>query len=256
MEKLLENKIAIITGGSSGIGKATAELFLEEGAKVVITARGEDRLNQVVEELSTKGDIIGVVADISKVEDAKRVFEKTFDTYGDLDVMVNNAGMSDLESIMTTTDAQWDNVVATNQSGVFYFAREAAKYFTEKNKGNIVNVASTNGIRPLAGFAYSVTKYAVVGMTKAIALQTKDTDVRCNAVAPGVTATEMTTSSWDDPEAFAAVPKEVVSVTERIDNGVGLVNPEDQANAIAFLASDRAKAITGQVLAVDKGQYL
>lgn len=256
MEKLLENKVAIITGGSSGIGKATAELFLEEGAKVVITARGEERLNQAVEELSKKGEIIGLVADSSKVEDAKNVFEKTLEVYGDLDVMVNNAGISDLESIMTTTDEQWDKVVATNQSGVFYFAREAAKYFTEKNKGNIVNVISTNGLRPLAGFAYSVTKYAVVGMTKAIALQTKDTKVRVNAVAPGVTNTEMTSSSWEDPDAFSAVPKEVVSVTERIDLGVGLVDPRDQANAIAFLASERAKSITGQVLAVDNGQYL
>lgn len=257
MAKLLENKVAIITGGSSGIGAATAELFVKEGAKVVIIARGEEKLqNQAIKIKELGGEVLAIQADVSKAEDAERVINQTIEHFGDLDILVNNAGISDLESILTTTNEHWEKVIAVNQSGVFYMAKAAVKYMIEKNKGNIVNVTSTNGLRPLAGLAYSVSKFAVNGLTEAIALQTKNTNVRCNAVAPGVTATEMTQNSWDDEEAFAAIPEEVISVTKRIDLEVGLTDPQDQANAIAFLASDKAKAITGQILAVDNGQYI
>ena len=253
--KMLEGKIAIITGGSMGIGGATAELFAEHGAKLVITARRKDPLDEMVAKIrAAGGEVIGVVADASSCDDCERVFQTALDTYGDVDIVVNNAGMADLYPIDTTTNEEWDKVIAINQSSVFYSCRRAVQYMLEKNKGAIVNVSSTNGMRPLSGFAYSVSKHAVNALTQSVALRCSGTKVRCNAVCPGGTDTPMMANSYSagvglDPNIFAQMQK-------KIDLTLPNAQPIDQAWAIMFLASDYACSIQGAILAVDNGSFL
>lgn len=253
--KMLEGKVAVISGGSMGIGGATAELFAENGAKLIITARRKEPLDEMVEKIrAAGGTVTGVVADASVCDDWDRVYQTALDTYGDYDIVVNNAGMSDLYAIDTTTNEEWDKVIATNQSSVFYSCRAAVKYMLKKNKGSIVNVSSANGMRPLSGFAYSVSKHAVNALTQSVALRCSGTPVRCNAVCPGGTDTPMMANSYSagvglDPNIFQQMQK-------KIDLTLPNAKPIDQAWAIMFLASDYAKSITGAILAVDNGSFI
>lgn len=255
MSGILEGKVAIITGGSKGIGGATAELFVKEGAFVVITSRGKDALMARVEELKAMGgNVLGIVADASSSIDFKKVFERTLKEFGKLDILVNNAGTSNTLGIDKTTDEEWSRVIAINQSSVFYGCREAINYMLPRNSGAIINVASTNGIRPLSGFAYCVSKFAVIGITRSVALRLFKTNVRCNCVCPGPTNTAMA-------EAFYSGQIEIDEVTmammsQKIDLNVPPAESMEQANSILFLASDAASAVNGAVFEVDKGSYI
>lgn len=251
MSGLLEGKVAVITGGSKGIGAKAAEMFVQEGANVVITGRNQDQLDKTVEYLKgLGGKALGVQADSKSVEDCKKVFEETVKEFGQVDVLVNNAGVSSMQTIDMITDEEWERVIYTNQKGVLNYCREAIKYFTPKMKGSIINVSSTTSLRPLGGIAYVSSKWAINGMTRAIGLQYAGTGIRCNAVCPGPTITDMNTESESGElknDAFNEL------IARRVDLTVGYCQPIDQARTILFLASDLSDGLNGVVFACDRG---
>ena len=249
----LENKIAIVTGGNSGIGRATAMLFCMEGAKVVIAGRREGENKKVVDEITAKGgEITAVQADVSKKEDCKRVVGETIKKYGRIDVLVNNAGVADRHMpINLCAEEFYDEVVKIDQYSVYYMSKYALEHMEKRGQGSIVNVSSI-GSQGVAGIAYSAAKAAVNGMTKNIALQYSPTGIRCNAIGPGPTPTPL-----NAPEAFKLFNKEFADAcAKHIDLTVPEAQVEDQAEAILYFASDVSKAVTGQILYVDHGTTL
>jgi NAD(P)-dependent dehydrogenase (short-subunit alcohol dehydrogenase family) len=250
----LKGKVAVITGASSGIGEGTAELFAKEGAAVVLTARRVDRLNVLAEKIEKAGGKALVVpGDVTKVEDVRNVIEQTIKTFDKIDILVNNAGISDRHTpAIRVADQFWDQVIGTDLTSVFYFCREALNYMVQAREGVIVNVSSIGGVYGNAGAPYSAAKAGVIGLTKNIAIQYAGTKIRCNAVCPGPTPTELNT-----PEQLATFDQEFMAICERhTDHSVGDSEVIDQANAILFLASDESRCITGQSLVIDRGMCL
>jgi len=249
----LENKVAIITGGNSGIGRATAMLFCKEGAKVVISSRREAENDKVVKEIMGQGgEIMAVQADLSKMEACKKVVDETIKKYGRIDILVNNAGIADRHMpINLCTEAWYEEVCMIDQFSVYYMSKYTLEHMEKEGKGSIVNISSI-GSQGVAGISYSAAKAAVNGMTKNIALQYSPTAIRCNAVAPGPTPTPL-----NAPEAFKLFNREFADqCANHLDLTVPEAQVEDQAEAILFFASDASKAITGQILYVDHGTTL
>jgi NAD(P)-dependent dehydrogenase (short-subunit alcohol dehydrogenase family) len=251
----LDGKVAVITGGNSGVGAATAKLFAKEGAKVVISARREAQLLEVAKEIQDNGgEVLTVVTDISKSEDAKNLIEKTVEKYGTIDILVNNAGVLEagLKPIDRVLDEDMDRIIDTNAKGTMYCLREATAQMSKTGSGSVVNVASIAGIMGNGGAAYVASKAAIVGITRHTALRFAGTNIRCNAVCPGSIATPMVADmnpSNLDPDMFGAMGK-------HSDMRVQICMPDDVANIILFLASDESRAITGQAIQSDFGSTL
>jgi NAD(P)-dependent dehydrogenase (short-subunit alcohol dehydrogenase family) len=256
MEKhMLAGKTAIITGASYGIGYAVAHLFSDEGANVVLTARGQEKLDKVVEEIKAKGgNAIGVVADAGSLEDCIKVFEATKKEFNDLDILVNNAGLGEMWAIDETEDDWMNYILNINVGGPIRYTREALKLFLPKNEGVIINVSSVNGKRPICGATYTASKGAVDTLTKNIAIRLCETNIRCNAIAPGVTETPAA-AAW----ASGTQPggDKMLQYTDKYTNtSLPPTKPMDQANACLFLASDMGKCVKGQVIQVCNGTFL
>jgi NAD(P)-dependent dehydrogenase (short-subunit alcohol dehydrogenase family) len=249
----LENKVAVITGGNSGIGRATAALFCREGASVVIASRRIINNRETVDEISAMGgEISSVEADLTKPEDCRRVIAAAIERHGRIDILVNNAGIADRHMPITKCDEEWyDEVCRIDQYAVYYMSKYALPYMEAAGVGSIVNVSSI-GSQGVAGISYSAAKAAVNSMTKNIAIQYAKTGIRCNAVAPGPTPTPL-----NAPEAVATFDMDFAQATARhLDLDVPEATVDDQAEAILFFAGDAAKAITGQILYVDHGTSL
>ncbi|AWO80502.1 MULTISPECIES: SDR family NAD(P)-dependent oxidoreductase [Serratia] len=255
MQSLLLGKTAIITGASQGIGLATAQLFAEEGANVILTARRQSELDEAVKLIQAAGGkAIGILADSADPQAPSKVFAKAIESFGQVDILVNNAGVGDMVSIEECSDEHFDTVVQVNYAGVFRFCREAVRHFMSRNEGVIVNVTSINGSLPLGGLAYTSTKAAVNAMSTNIAVRFAGTGIRCNAVAPGNTDTPMA-QAWASGK-LAGGSTMVQYVGKHSDQELAYTQPADQANAILYLASDMGKAVTGRVLVVDNGAYI
>lgn len=247
----LEGKVALITGASSGIGYETAKIFAREGAKVVIAARRAEKLEQLAGEVRAAGGSATVVAmDVCKREDCERAVEEAIAAYGVLDILVNNAGIADKHMpIDQCSEEWWDEVILTDQTSVYYLSKAALKHMVKRETASIVNVSSIGGVFGSAGISYSAAKSALLGMTKNIAIQYAPKRIRCNAVCPGPTPTELNT-----PEKMKTFN---MDFADQCAMHMNLSLPEstvtDQANAILYFASDESKAVTGQVLVVDHG---
>ena len=244
----LEGKVAVITGGNSGVGAATAKLFAKEGAKVVISARREAQLEAVAAEIrEAGGEVLPVVTDISKKGDADKLVAKAVETYGALDILINNAGITKDGLVMGMKEADFDAVINTNLKGSFNCIRFVSRQMMKQRAGKIINITSVSGVAGNAGQAnHSSSKAGLIGLTKSVAKELASRNVTVNAIAPGFVKTEMT---------------EVLSdkVKEQAMNQIPLgrfAEPEDIANAAVFLASDKASYITGQVLLVDGGMVM
>ena len=251
--KRLQDKVAIVTGGNSGIGEATAKLFCMEGAKVVITGRREDENNRVVHEIrELGGEVLAVTADMSLADDCEKVIAETVLAYGGIDVLVNNAGIADRHMPITECTEEWyDTVCKIDQYSVYYTTKYALPYMEKKGAGAIVNISSI-GSQGVAGISYSAAKAAVNAMTKNIALQYSATGIRCNAIAPGPTPTPLNT-----PEKMKTFNMDFADLcAKHIDVNLPTASAEDQAEAILFFSSDASKSITGQILYVDHGTSL
>jgi NAD(P)-dependent dehydrogenase (short-subunit alcohol dehydrogenase family) len=250
----LKDKVALITGANSGIGRVTAELFAKEGASVVMFARNKERLKEVEDGIvKNGGKALSVSGDVTSAADCKKVFGEAVNKFGKVDILVNNAGIVDLHTpVIRVTDKLWQDVININQTGTFLFCREALEYMTKAKKGVIVNVSSIAGVYGNGGAAYSASKFAVIGLTKNIAIQYAGTDIRCNAMCPGPTPTPLNT-----PDKIEKFDKEFTEICSRhTDHSVGDSGAIDQANAILFLSNDESRCITGQVLVVDRGMCL
>ena len=249
----LDDKVAIITGASSGIGAGTAELFAKEGAAVVLTARRTDRLKALAKKIETAGGrALAVTGDVRKTADVKNVVELTMAAFGRIDILVNNAGILDRHMpAIRCSDELWDDVIATDLSGVFHYCREVLPHMVEAGTGSIVNVSSIGGIYMSAGVSYSAAKAGVNGLTRNIALQYSGTGIRCNSVNPGPTPTEANT-----PEKLATFDKEFMGICAGHQFWAGESEVIDQAYAILFFASDESRYITGQWVVVDRGMNL
>lgn len=253
--KRLQDKIAIITGGNSGVGAATAELFAKEGAKVIISARRQAQLEEVAAKIEAQGgEVMPIVSDISKAEDAKALVEAVMAKYGRIDVLINNAGVLDsgLKAIDKFTDDDMNRVIDINTKGTMCMLREVTSEMAKTGKGSIVNVASVAGVMGCGGAAYVASKAAIVGVTRHTAMRFAGTGVRCNAVCPGNIATPMVAGMKPenmDMDIFGQMMK-------HNDLKVGICMPEDVANILLFFASDESKAITGQAIVSDFGSTL
>ncbi|MGI5970668.1 MAG: SDR family NAD(P)-dependent oxidoreductase [Oscillospiraceae bacterium] len=247
----LDNKVALVTGGNSGIGFATAKLFAEEGAQVIIMARREKNNAEAVKEIGHGA--IAIQGDVTKYEDCKRAMDEVIAKFGRIDILVNNAGQADFNrSAKNVTNEFWDEQMAVNATSVFYMSREAIKYMEPAGKGSIVNVSSIGGVYHCAGVAYSAAKAAVIAITHNMAIQYTNTGIRVNAVCPGATKTPLFSPDFADlqDKEFARITAKVVRM------GLEPCEAIDQAKAILFFASDDSSAITGQYLVVDKGMCL
>jgi len=247
----LAGKVAVITGASSGIGRATAVLFAREGAKVALGSRREDLLKVLVEEIVTEGGTaIMRKTDVAKENEVKDLIEAALSAFGQIDILVNNAGTSGgLSGLEVQDDKEWLDVYRTNVLGTVYATKHVAKHMMERKQGAIVNLSSVAGIRSGAGGnAYSASKAAIINFTMTSACDLGGYHVRVNAVCPGLIETEMTKPVFDYARAKGKEGK-LGSRCELRRYGV----PVEIAYAILFLASDEASYITGQALPVDGG---
>lgn len=241
----LKDKVAIITGGSRGIGYATADAFLKEGATVILAASSKASADKAVASLKEKypeSTVTGIYPDLSDLEEVRNIFRLVTGRYGCVDILVNNAGVSECTPFMQYEEKDFDKVMDLNVKGVFNATRAAAECMVARGKGVILNTSSMVSIygQP-SGIAYPTSKFAVNGLTVSLARELGPKGIRVNAVAPGITETDM----------MKAVPKEVIEPMIAQIPLRRLGQPQDIANAFVFLASEEASYITGVVLSVD-----
>ncbi len=244
----LEGKVAVVTGGSRGIGGAIAALLAERGAAVVVSARDADRLTTAVKELEATGAaVVGVAGDVSRREDAERVVGAARERFGRLDLLVNNAGITRDGLLLRMKDEDWDRVLEVNLRGAFVMTRAAAKVMVRQKSGRIVNMASAAGVMGNAGQVnYSASKAGLIGFTKAAARELSHWGILVNAVAPGLIETDMAA-------AIPAAAREALLAQVPLGR-VG--TPREVAEMVGFLAGEGATYITGQVFHVNGGLYI
>jgi NAD(P)-dependent dehydrogenase (short-subunit alcohol dehydrogenase family) len=246
----LLGKSAVITGAAKGIGRATAELFAAEGARIVAADIDADELNRLCEHLqSHDAAVAAVVGDVSKPEEAKRMIEAAVDRYGRLDVLVANAGVIPLLTIVEARPEDWDEVMAVDGRGMFLSCKYAIEEMLKTGGGSIVCLSSISGVAGQKGQStYGPAKFVASGLTKHLAVEWADRGIRVNAVAPGTIKTERVRRLPDEPGG-----REYIEEIERMHPMGRLGEPEEVAQAIAFLASDQASFVTGAILPVDGG---
>jgi 3-oxoacyl-[acyl-carrier protein] reductase len=248
---LLENKNAIVTGGSQGIGTAISLELAREGANVMLTYRKhENEAMEIVGRIKEMGrKALAVKCDISVFSEAEQTVKSALSEFKKIDILVNNAGMNWDAVSWKMTEEQWDRVIDVNLKGYFNFVRQVAPLFKEQKSGKIINITSINGLRGKFGQTnYSASKAGIIGFTKALAKELGAFNVNVNAVAPGLIETSMLRENEAKDKIIEMALNEIVM--KRIGQ------PEDLANVVAFLASDKARHVTGEVIKVDGGQYI
>ena len=242
---LLENKVAIVTGGSRGIGYATVEAFLKEGAKVVLCASRQETADKAVGQLKEaypEAAVEGIFPNLSDCEAVKAAFDGVAEKYGKIDILVNNAGVSESTPFTEYTAETFEKVMDLNIKGVYNCSKAASEHMIAAGSGVILNTSSmVSQYGQPAGLAYPTSKFAVNGFTLSLARELGPKGIRVNAVAPGITYTDM----------MRKVPKEVIDPMIAQIPLRRMGQPEDIANAFVFLASDKASYISGEVLHVD-----
>ena len=247
--KLLQDKVVLITGASRGIGKAIAEECAKQGAIVAFTyISSEEKAKALEAELSANGGVAkGFKSDAGNFDAAQKLVDDVVATYGTIDVLINNAGITRDTLLMRMSEEQWDEVINTNLKSAFNLTKAVQKPMLKARKGSIINMSSVVGVSGNAGQSnYAASKAGLIGFTKSVAQELGSRNIRCNAIAPGFIETEMT----------AALDEKVV---QEWRNSIPLKrggNPIDVANATVFLASDMSAYVTGQTLHVCGGMLM
>lgn len=245
----LEGRTALVTGASRGIGRAIAIYLAELGAQVAVNySSSEQRAIEVVEAIKEKGRrAIAVKADVSNPQEVEAMFEKVLNEFGDLHILVNNAGITRDALLIRMKQEDWDAVLDTNLKGVYNCSKAAAKIMIKKRRGKIINISSVVGVAGNAGQSnYAAAKAGVIGFSKAIARELAPRNIQVNVVAPGFIETDMT----------AALPESIrQEMLKQIPLG-RYGDPMDVAYVVGFLASDKSRYITGQVIHVDGGMIM
>ena len=243
----IKDRVALITGSASGMGKQTAQRMAENGAKVVINDIVSDKVEQTVGEFKKAGfDAVGKVADITKKADVDRMMNEVVGTFGRIDILVNNAGIDKIAPLRNLSESDWDITINVNLKGTFLCSQAVHGHMSEKNQGRIINIASRAWLGGAGQTPYSSAKAGIVGLTRALALELGRKGVTVNCIAPGLIHTPM----WDElPEKSqkALLAKQPTGKVGEVD---------DIANAVLFLADDECSFITGQVLYVCGGRSL
>ncbi len=243
--KLLEGKVALVTGGTRGIGKGIVEVFATQGAKVAFTYAGSaDKAKEIENALSDITQVKAYQSDASDFEASQKLVDDVLEEFGQIDILVNNAGITRDNLMLRMSKEDWDTIIKVNLDSVFNLTKAVIKPMMKAKSGSIINMTSVVGVKGNAGQAnYAASKAGVIGFTKSIALELGSRNIRCNAIAPGFIETEMTAAldektvqGWRD-----AIP---------LKRGG---QPEDVANACVFLGSEMSSYISGQVLNVDGG---
>lgn len=244
--KLLEGKVALITGASRGIGRGIAEKFAQQGANIAFTyLSSDDKARALEAELSAHGvKVKGYKSDAAQFDAAEKLINDIVSEFGTVDIVINNAGITRDTLLMRMTEQQWDEVINTNLKSVFNITKAVQKPMLKQRSGSIVNLSSVVGVKGNAGQAnYAASKAGIIGFTKSVALELGSRNIRCNAIAPGFIETEMT----------GALDEKVV---QEWRNAIPLKRggtPEDVANVSLFLASDMSAYVTGQTINVCGG---
>lgn len=246
---LLENKVALVTGGGQGIGEAVAKCYSKSGAKVVVVDYNEVTANKVADEINASGgDAVAFKADVTKEDEVKAMIKFTLDKYGKLDCACNNAGKSSQALNMIDTPVEnFDEVFALDVRGVFFCCKEEINAMHKNGGGAIVNISSTSGILGNPGIVpYNTSKHAVLGLTKSVALEECKNNIRINAVCPGVTETPLIEDlKQNDPDTYKLF-------CTQIPQG-RLARPEEIGNVVVFMSSDMSSYMVGSTVIVDGG---
>lgn len=242
---MLKGKVAIVTGGTRGIGFETVKTFLNNNAKVALFGSKKESVDKAIEKLKNENDkyeIIGLYPNLTSEEEIKEAFEKVYNEYGKIDILVNNAGISSATPLVNYTNEELNNIIDVNIKGVFLCSKNIVTYMEKNNGGVILNTSSMVSIygQP-SGCMYPASKFFVNGLTKSLSRELAPKNIRVNAVAPGVTETDMVKN----------LPKETIEPLIKTIPLGRIGKPEDIANAFLFLASDMADYITGEILQVD-----
>ena len=245
----ISGKVAIITGASRGIGLAIAERYAEAGAKVVISSRKQDALDVVAEQMKEKGyDVLPQAAHNGDKDALQALVQKTVDTYGTVDILVNNAATNPhFGRLLDAEDSMWHKTLEVNLLGNVWLTKAAVDVMTENgNGGKVINVASVNGLRPgsFQGI-YSITKAAVINLTQTLAMELADDNIQVNAIAPGLIKTKFARAIWDNEDLLSGVQQRTPA------NRIG--QPDEIAGMALYLASPASSYATGQVFVVDGG---
>ncbi|MBU3217829.1 3-oxoacyl-[acyl-carrier-protein] reductase (plasmid) [Clostridium estertheticum] len=245
----LTDKIALITGGTRGLGRAIAEKLAEEKVKVIVTGVNEERAKQVANEISLAYNVetLGLKHDVSSEESTKEVVKTIVEKFKRIDILVNNAGITSDGLMMTMKKENWDNVLSVNLTGAFNCTKFVSKQMLKQKSGSIVNITSVVAITGNVGQAnYSASKAGLIGFTKTVAKELAERGITVNAIAPGYISTDMTSTLSDKitEEMLSKIPMKAYG------------KPEAVANAVLFLVSNMSRYITGQVINVDGGMVM
>jgi NAD(P)-dependent dehydrogenase (short-subunit alcohol dehydrogenase family) len=245
----LQDKVALVTGAGSGLGKQIALLYAKQGAKVVASDRNPEKLDALITEVPAGLTVSTVVGDISKLADVRNMFAYAQETFGQLDIVVNNAGVMDkLQPIGEVDDEMFERVMNINLKGTFYMTREAVRVFEPKGKGVIVNIASVAGLEGgRAGAVYTASKHGIIGLTKNTGYSYAKSGIRCNAIAPGAMNTNI--MGGINFENLGIMVKAMLATR----GNQKVADPLEVANVALFLASDEASFVNGAVFVADGG---
>ncbi|MCJ7670241.1 MAG: glucose 1-dehydrogenase [Dehalococcoidia bacterium] len=246
----LSGKVALVTGGSRGIGKAIAVGLAKFGADVAVTSRKLPELEEVATEIKGLGRrSMAVATHVGRVEEIKSLVPKVKDELGRIDILVNNAGTNPtMDQAMDIEERAWDSIMNLNLKGLFFLSQAVARLMKEQGGGKIINVASVAGITPDILPAYSISKAGVIMATKVMAQQWAQYNIRVNAIAPGLIKTRFSEALWSNPD--------ILQVAMRRTPLRRIAEPDELVGAVIFLASDASSYVTGHVLVVDGGAVI